>query len=397
MTALVSPLQKPLFYSENHPASLNSDALSVASQAQSQTSKGDSLQDIPISAPFIAQLQEAARQEAAQIGELKNRRMESSATESTGKIPVQTADDRSEDNGFGFFDFLDIINPLQHIPVISNIYRETTGDGLHPTSRIFGGMLYGGVPGAVSSIINAITEDTTGKDIIGHITSVLFDDDERSHGTEKKDTTNSLPAEDLVAIVPPAPRQTPTAPTATTSVSRPPSDSSSFAYEGQDALTALYRDLHPTTAKTNPVSTPETEPRLSPTLAAFTQPREQGTATAHNANYFVDNGRKWFNLRQPGSNSLIKTVQIQSPSFQSTRPLLKNSVSKSIQQAIAPATANDPVIRNNTISQKARESYQKTGRQIKLSAPDDIATEMLHNPDRYKAPKVSSSTETNSL
>ncbi|MGB6086494.1 MAG: hypothetical protein WBF74_07845, partial [Parvibaculum sp.] len=31
---------------------------------------------------------------------------------------------------FGFSDFLDVINPLQHIPIVSSIYRELTGDEL---------------------------------------------------------------------------------------------------------------------------------------------------------------------------------------------------------------------------------------------------------------------------
>ena len=41
-------------------------------------------------------------------------------------------------DGFTFFDFLDIINPLQHIPVISTIYRSLTGDKIDPGSRIAG-------------------------------------------------------------------------------------------------------------------------------------------------------------------------------------------------------------------------------------------------------------------
>jgi hypothetical protein len=32
------------------------------------------------------------------------------------------------EDGFGFDDFLDIINPLQHLPPISLVYRELTGD-----------------------------------------------------------------------------------------------------------------------------------------------------------------------------------------------------------------------------------------------------------------------------
>ncbi|MBT5013959.1 MAG: hypothetical protein HON02_05865, partial [Rhodospirillaceae bacterium] len=31
-------------------------------------------------------------------------------------------------DGFTFLDFLDIINPLQHIPVVGSLYRDMTGD-----------------------------------------------------------------------------------------------------------------------------------------------------------------------------------------------------------------------------------------------------------------------------
>ena len=31
-------------------------------------------------------------------------------------------------DGFSFLDVLDIINPLQHLPVISTLYRQVTGD-----------------------------------------------------------------------------------------------------------------------------------------------------------------------------------------------------------------------------------------------------------------------------
>ena len=42
------------------------------------------------------------------------------------------------DDGFTFLDFLDIINPLQHIPVVSTIYRDLTGDTLDYGSRVAG-------------------------------------------------------------------------------------------------------------------------------------------------------------------------------------------------------------------------------------------------------------------
>ena len=63
-----------------------------------------------------------------------------------------------------FWDFVDIVNPLQHIPVVSTIYRELTGDTIKGVSRVIGGGLYGGVIGLVAGIGSAIVAETTGKD-----------------------------------------------------------------------------------------------------------------------------------------------------------------------------------------------------------------------------------------
>lgn len=46
-----------------------------------------------------------------------------------------------------FSDFLDMINPLQHIPLVSSIYRAATGETINPVSRIAGDILYGGAIG----------------------------------------------------------------------------------------------------------------------------------------------------------------------------------------------------------------------------------------------------------
>ena len=80
------------------------------------------------------------------------------------------------EDGFTFFDFLDIINPLQHIPLISNIYRDMTGDTLDPAPRVFGGTLFGGPIGLVASILSVIVEEGTGKDPGDHLLALLEDD-----------------------------------------------------------------------------------------------------------------------------------------------------------------------------------------------------------------------------
>jgi hypothetical protein len=88
----------------------------------------------------------------------------------TPNLGTRTADSASVENwfgkdGFDFKDLLDIVNPLQHLPVISTLYRALTDDTLEPGPRILGGTLFGGIAGFVSSIANAVYENETGKDI----------------------------------------------------------------------------------------------------------------------------------------------------------------------------------------------------------------------------------------
>lgn len=72
-------------------------------------------------------------------------------------------------DGFGFFDFLDIINPLQHIPILSGLYRKLTGDEISPGARLVGGTLFGGPIGFAAALANVVVEETSGEDIGGHL------------------------------------------------------------------------------------------------------------------------------------------------------------------------------------------------------------------------------------
>ncbi len=58
------------------------------------------------------------------------------------------------EDGFTFGDIIDIVNPLQHIPIISNIYRKISGDTIAPAMEIAGGALFGGPIGAFTSMIS---------------------------------------------------------------------------------------------------------------------------------------------------------------------------------------------------------------------------------------------------
>jgi hypothetical protein len=64
---------------------------------------------------------------------------------------------------FSFHDFLDIINPLQHLPVVGTIYRAITGDQIKTPEKIAGDAIYGGPLGALSSVADAIYQQSSGK------------------------------------------------------------------------------------------------------------------------------------------------------------------------------------------------------------------------------------------
>ncbi|MCZ6467647.1 MAG: hypothetical protein O6829_10295, partial [Alphaproteobacteria bacterium] len=95
-------------------------------------------------------------------------------------------------DGFNFLDILDVINPLQHIPFVSTLYRALTGDTIAPASRVAGGALFGGPIGAAVSLVNSIVAEWSGKDISDHVvaffTGVDSDDDARQMAGDLPET-----------------------------------------------------------------------------------------------------------------------------------------------------------------------------------------------------------------
>ena len=83
--------------------------------------------------------------------------------------PVDSGQFWSTDEGPTFAEFLDIINPLQHIPVVSTIYRAITGDQIGPGPRFLGGALFGGPAGAIGASIASLFEEASGGDLGQHL------------------------------------------------------------------------------------------------------------------------------------------------------------------------------------------------------------------------------------
>jgi hypothetical protein len=72
-------------------------------------------------------------------------------------------------DGPSFSDFIDLVNPLQHIPVVSNLYQHETGDTMGSIAKIAGAAVIGGPIGGALALANEVLEAVTGADVTGHL------------------------------------------------------------------------------------------------------------------------------------------------------------------------------------------------------------------------------------
>lgn len=77
------------------------------------------------------------------------------------------------EDGFSFGDILDLVNPLQHLPIIGTLYRAATEDTMSTGSSILGGGLFGGIIGAGVAVVNAVIEEATGGEISDHVLALF--------------------------------------------------------------------------------------------------------------------------------------------------------------------------------------------------------------------------------
>ncbi|MEC4594159.1 MULTISPECIES: hypothetical protein [Nitrospirillum] len=120
---------------------------------------------------FQDQLGQQVAQDATQQAGALPGQVGSAPVGTAAAVQAQAA--AHKDNHMSFWDVVDIINPLQHIPVISTIYREITGDTIKAPAKILGGLLYGGPIGMALATGDAIIEEETGEDVGGHVMDAL--------------------------------------------------------------------------------------------------------------------------------------------------------------------------------------------------------------------------------
>ena len=112
-------------------------------------------------------------------------------------------------DGFTFFDMLDILNPLQHLPGISFLYRKITGDTIDPGSRIIGGAILGGPIGAIANLVDVMVQHKTGKGLAESATSFFLANDQREDTSLAKGQTPSTEGNlEIQEVSPEAPPHT---------------------------------------------------------------------------------------------------------------------------------------------------------------------------------------------
>jgi hypothetical protein len=94
-------------------------------------------------------------------------------------------------DGFSFGDLIDLVNPLQHIPGVSTVYRAITGDEIGIGPRLLGGAMLGGVVGFGIAASNAAVEYETGKDLGDHMLLAMGLTDEADVSVAMDDAPSS--------------------------------------------------------------------------------------------------------------------------------------------------------------------------------------------------------------
>lgn len=124
------------------------------------------------------------------------------AAASTHTAGAESANTGGEDF---FHRLLDVVNPLQHLPVVGTIYRAATGEHIGPLEKIAGDALYGGLWGAATSVADVAFESVTGKSVEDTVLAWLKPDDSiQIAGTKvaapKMAFNTSLPAADMPSL-----------------------------------------------------------------------------------------------------------------------------------------------------------------------------------------------------
>lgn len=222
------------------------------------------------------------------------------------RAPTQVADanGRPADGSGGaganeemsFWDFLDVINPLQHIPIVNHLYRAVTGDTIKPQAQIIGSTLFGGPLGFAVATATSVVEAANGESIATTVARAFGGDQPTPMVAGAADP--ETPARQAMALTDPAPVPTAPAPAATVAppVAAAPASSPSLVPTAAAA---------PSYAPPQPVQPQPIAPQAAG-APAQPSPAQQVAAAAPTANrgptdYFS-------RLQNPGGSKSVRPV-----------------------------------------------------------------------------------------
>ena len=94
-----------------------------------------------------------------------------------------------EDGKFGWDDFVDLINPLQHIPLVNVVYRALTGDEINGAARLVD-FAFGPLAG-VSTAVDLAFRDVAGGSMADTAVAALFGGDDNSEALAEYTTASA--------------------------------------------------------------------------------------------------------------------------------------------------------------------------------------------------------------
>jgi len=145
---------------------------------------------------------------------------------------------------FSFGDLLDIVNPLQHIPIVNSIYRVLTGDTISGHARVMGAALYGGPIGMIAGAANAVIAEVRGADVGDTIVAGLLGREVPGAPDGETETGIAVAERAAATAAPPEPEPSRPEPApGPANAFAPAGPAAGLVLNGDAALSALLGDL----------------------------------------------------------------------------------------------------------------------------------------------------------
>lgn len=297
---------------------------------------------------------------------------------------------------FSFKDLLDIINPLQHIPIVDSIYRYLTGDEPSGGARIVGDAIYGGPIGLGVGVVSTMLTNSKGQGLGEQLLADIFGPSDSSATVGKpKEVADASRAKLLQlaadrAEAAPAQPVDPTRLAATLFHSPPPisptpsPSTSSVSAASSSALPSIAKAAATSDAASSATAAASAKAAAQKYLALNAQFRRLGDAqgrdggTLHNQPVPLELSGGLLPMSRPAAPA---PAPASAPARPATAPSTGPASSKAAPAAASPGSAAE-AMPTNPIARKMIEALDKYDQMKKKQEQQD-------NADTVTPPKVS--------